>query len=314
LPASEAAGWAQALDAAPKVIPCVRPAPSPPLEARPLRISLSDVATLLADPYALYAKRVLGLQPLDALDADIGGPDYGELVHAAMARFIRSLDAEGWTDAVRARALFTTAMEDALAEHGPRPAYAAFWRPRLRRIGDFAIAEEARARQNILRSHVEIDGRIVLVEDAGRAIELTARADRIDVLRDGTLAILDYKTGALPKKVEPENGGAPQLPLEAWMAIDGAFRDLPPSQVSHLAYWRLSGGEPPGAAEMVREGVDAVQALAFANSDAAAALVGRYLLERRPFTARPHPLRAARGGDYDHLSRIAEWAGAEDPE
>jgi ATP-dependent helicase/nuclease subunit B len=54
--------------------------------------------------------------------------------------------------------------------------------------------------------------------------------------------------------------------------------------------------------------------LAFANSDAAAALVGRYLLERRPFTARPHPLRAARGGDYDHLSRIAEWAGAEDPE
>ncbi|MBR0654291.1 double-strand break repair protein AddB [Plastoroseomonas arctica] len=311
---SEAAGWAQALDAAPIVTPCARPAPNPPLDARPLVISLSDVATLLADPYALYAKRVLKLQRLDALDADIGGPDYGELVHAAMARFIRALDAEGWTHVARARALFDTAMEDALAEHGPRPAYAAFWRPRLRRIGDFAIAEEARARADILRSHVEIDGRMVLAESADRAIELTARADRIDVLRDGTLSVLDYKTGQLPKKTEPENGAAPQLPLEAFMAIDGAFRGLAAGAVSLLAYWRLSGGEPPGEAGTVRQGAEAVQTLAFANADAAAALVGRYLLERRPFTARPHPLRAARGGEYDHLSRIAEWAGAEDGE
>ena len=314
LPASEATGWAQALDAANEVVPCARPAPSPPLDARPLRLSLSDVATLLADPYALYAKRVLGLQRLDALDADIGGPEYGELVHAAMARFIRALDAEGWTGAVRAKALFTQAMEDALAEHGPRPAYAAFWRPRLRRIGAFAIGEEARTRDGILRSHVEIDGRIIIAESGDRAITLTARADRIDVLRDGTLAILDYKTGQLPKKIEPENGGAPQLPLEAWMALDGAFRDLPAGEVSRLAYWRLSGGDPPGGSETVREGIDAVSALASLNFDAAAALVGRYLLERRPFTARPHPLRAARGGDYDHLARVAEWAGAEESE
>ena len=184
-------------------------------------------------------------------------------------------------------------------------------------LGVRLTAQVARAAGFTAETMVNVtieNGRIIIAEAGDRAITLTARADRIDVLRDGTLAILDYKTGQLPKKIEPENGGAPQLPLEAWMALDGAFRDLPPGMVSRLAYWRLSGGDPPGASETVREGVEAVSGLASLNFDAAAALVGRYLLERRPFTARPHPLRAARGGEYDHLARIAEWAGAEDVE
>jgi ATP-dependent helicase/nuclease subunit B len=314
LPASPAAAWAAELDQPDRITPCTRPAPNPPLAARPERISLSDIALLLADPYALYAKRVLRLAPLAPLDASIGAPEYGELVHEAMARFIRALDTQPWPGEDAARTLFATAMEEALALHGPRPAYAAFWRPRLARIGAFAIAQEAtpRGQGRIARSHVETTAQLPLATLGPRAIQITARADRIDTLTDGSLAILDYKTGALPKREDCETGLAPQLPLEAWMALEGAFANLPPAPVATLDYWRLSGGDVAGQALRITEDETTTARLAEGNREAAAALATRFLLTETPFTARPHPLRAPRGGDYDHLSRLAEWAGAEE--
>jgi ATP-dependent helicase/nuclease subunit B len=44
---------------------------------------------------------------------------------------------------------------------------------------------------------VELDGRIEFPV-ARPAFVLSGRADRIDELHDGTLRIIDYKTGALP--------------------------------------------------------------------------------------------------------------------
>ena len=55
---------------------------------------------------------------------------------------------------------------------------------------------------------------------------LRGRADRIERRHDGTISILDYKTGRVPKQGEVEDGRAPQLPLEAAMAEAGAFADL----------------------------------------------------------------------------------------
>jgi len=43
----------------------------PPLEARPRRLSISDAEVWRRDPYAVYAKRVLDLKPLDPLDAAV---------------------------------------------------------------------------------------------------------------------------------------------------------------------------------------------------------------------------------------------------
>ena len=52
---------------------------------------MSDAALLIADPYAFYAKRMLRLAPLKALDEDVGAIEYGTLVHDAMAGFLRAL-------------------------------------------------------------------------------------------------------------------------------------------------------------------------------------------------------------------------------
>ncbi len=316
LPASPAASWAAQLDQPARVAPCERPMPAPPLAARPTELSLSDVATLLADPYAVYAKRVLGLMPLDALDADVGRAEYGTLVHAALARFVQRLDgAPAWPGEAAATRWFDQATEAALRGAGAPPALAAFWRPRLARIGAFAVAQEAQARaaNGIRRSHVEAEARLTLVRRGARGVTLKARADRIDELANGGLVLIDYKTGTLPGEKAVEDGTQPQLPLEAAMLLQGGFRDLPERPVERLEYWRAAGGPDAGEVRSVREGREAVQELAERSFDAAAALAERFLLrEDTPFTSHPHPGRLSRSGDYDHLARVAEWAGAED--
>jgi len=315
LPASPALAWAARLDrpeGQPR--PCARPAPCPPATARPAAISVTEIETLIADPYAFYARRVLGLRPLDALDAEVGAADYGNLVHTAMARFIRRLGDGRWPGQDAAAALFEAAAEEALAEAGARPGLIAFWRPRLARIGGFAIAAEAEARRGgrILRSLTELRGALALRMEDGREVRLTARADRLDLLAEGRLAILDYKTGTPPSAAQVKEGHRPQLLLEAAMAARGAFPGLDAADAGLLAYWRLTGGPEPGQVRTISEEAQEIADLAEGALAEVRRLVARYLLGSAPFTARPHPGREPAGAEYEHLSRLGEWAGAED--
>jgi ATP-dependent helicase/nuclease subunit B len=164
----------------------------------------------------------------------------------------------------------------------------------------------------IVASHTERDARLTLKRPRGEVV-LKARADRLDRLGDGSITILDYKTGEPPKKDDLEDGSAPQLPLEAALALEGAFEGLGDvMQVRALTYWKLTGGQEPGEVKHMLDEPADIAALARESLDHLGRLVDRFLLGEAPFTARPHPARAPKGGDYDHLSRIAEWADAED--
>jgi ATP-dependent helicase/nuclease subunit B len=278
--------------------PGERPRPSPPAAVRPKMISVSDVALLLADPYAYYASRILRLKPLDPLEAEIGAREYGDVVHAAMKRFVDALPPRPLPPAA-AQALWQEASEAALAEPLLREALRAFWEPRLARIGAFVIEAEAnlRAAQPVIQSHTEVKANLRL-----SGVTLHARADRVDLLADGTLRILDYKTGTTPSAKQVEAGTAPQLALEALLAMRDGF-GVVKGRASELAYWKLSGGVPAGDVVGLKD-VDQLVEQAEEGFDR---LAKTFLLGSRPFTARPDPARVARGQDYDHLARRAEW-------
>ena len=92
----------------------------------------------------------------------------------------------------------------------------------------------------------EVAGKMVLSGPAG-PFTLTARADRIDVGKDG-LVITDYKSGAEPAESGEQGvgGESPQLPLEAAIAAANGFANVPAGRVTLLRYISTSGGEPPG--------------------------------------------------------------------
>ena len=93
----------------------------------------------------------------------------------------------------------------------------------------------------------EIRGEIKIPLDNARIFTLAARADRIERRRDGSYAVLDYKTGQPPTGKQVRMGLSPQLTLEAAILREGGFAEFGAGgSVAELAYVRLSGNNPPG--------------------------------------------------------------------
>jgi ATP-dependent helicase/nuclease subunit B len=303
--------WAQRLDRPSRPpAPIQRPAPTPPVAARPLRLSVTQVETWMRDPYAIYARHILRLKPLEPLDADPGAAERGTLVHAALDAFVKRYPA---SLPANAREALLECGREAFGAMLDRPAVWAFWWPRFERIADWFLAQRAETLDRIAQSHAELRGRLAIPTPLGQDFLLTAKADRIDRLKAGGLAIVDYKTGTVPRGKAVELGFAPQLPLEAAIAAAGGFGDLGEARVIELAYWRLSGGEPAGEIRPVGRGTDPA-ALADAASDGLRALVARFENPATPYLAQPRAAYAPDYTDYAHLARVAEWSAGGDEE
>ncbi|RAU23143.1 double-strand break repair protein AddB [Paramagnetospirillum kuznetsovii] len=284
------------------------PAPRPPLDARPRRLSVTEIETWMRDPYGIYAKHVLGLKALDPIDADPGAADYGSMVHLALERFAKAYPAALPHDA-EAKLLEIGA--EVFAEAVASPAVWAFWWPRFQSIARWVAVKERERRPDIAAIHAEVKGALEI--DAPYApFTLIAKADRVDVLKDGSLALIDYKTGQPPSAKEVAAGYAPQLPLEGAMARYGGFGGVKAAEPSRLLYWRLKGGEAGG--EEKSAGDDAYT-LATEALDGLRALITAFDDPETPYAARPHPEHAPKYSDYLHLARVREWAsGGEDGE
>ncbi len=314
LEASPEAGWARMLDApAGPPVPVRPPEPRPPVARRPRKLSVTEIETWVRDPYAIYARHVLGLRALDPLEQAPEAADFGNLVHAAIKAWLDELPVTGPCPA-DAAPMLRAAMEAALGAQPIRPALARWWRPRLERIADWVAGQEAarRVARPARARLTEVSGQWAV--PSGVPFTLTAKADRIERGAAG-LAILDYKTGTLPKAADVEAGLAPQLTLEAAMAAEGAFGPALKGAVSELSYWRLTGAEVPAEPMQLFKG-DPAKAQAGA-ADAALRLVARvdaFDDETTAYLSEPSPGAAPRFTDYRQLARVAEWssAGADD--
>ena len=297
--------WAQRLDEpAGPPHPIARPAPRPPAAARPGRLWVTDVELLMRDPYQVYAKRILGLRPLEPLDADPGGAERGQIIHRVLERFVREYGESLPADPLSVLILMG---QEEFAAHGHRPQVEALWWPRFVGIARWFADEERRRRAELARVRSEIVGRIEIPHAYG-TLELSARADRIEAGRDGGLTVVDYKTGTAPGSREVQLGLEPQLVLEAVIARAGGFPGVDATGIAGVEFWELKGGDPaariampvPDAAVAADEAYSGVQRLIEHFADPSTAYV--------PV---PRPEIAPSFNDYDHLSRIDEWRGTE---
>ena len=295
--------WQAQLDDPGRVRRIAPPEPRPSVEARPRRLSVTEIETWLRDPYAIYARHVLRLRALDPIDADPGAADRGIFIHAALHQFLQAFphdlpdNAEEKLLAI-GRGCFGEALQ--------RPNVHAFWWPRFERIAGWVVEAERERRALIAQSFGEIGGKLTLPA-AGGPFTLSGTADRIDRYTDGSLAILDYKTGGLPQVGEVKAGYAPQLALEAMIAGGGGFGGVPAAAVAALIHWKLSGGDPPGLERTDADGVAAVCALVDAARQGLERLIARFDDRATPYRAWPQPDKGPRYSDYTHLARVQEW-------
>lgn len=294
-------GWWSDLDGVAEPRPVAAPAPRPPVRARPRHLSVTAVETWIRDPYAIYARRVLDLRPLDPLDAEPGAAERGTIIHAALERFVAAYPDNLPDDALEQLvAIGKDVFSDTLA----RPGVRAFWWPRFQRIARWFVEFERRQRAaGLTVAATEVDGTIEISGPAG-PFELTARADRIDRRAGGGLRVVDYKTGQAPTWPQVKSGLVPQLTLGAAIAQAGGFKDLDAGRVEELAYLRLSGGRQPGEEKVFTKDVGDVTAEAL---DGLTRRVAAYDDPETPYLSRPRPMFIGRFGDYDHLARVKEW-------
>ncbi len=272
--------------------PTLRPAPRPPVATRPTQLAVTGIRTLIRDPYAIYARHILGLRPLDPLRPTPDAAKRGSVIHAILERFVR----EGGTN----REQLLAVAGSILGETVPWPTARLLWMARLERAADAFLAREAGQ-----------EGEPVILERKGGvdlpglSFRLTAKPDRIDVLPDGRLHILDYKTGA-PPTAKQQAAFEKQLLLEAAMAERGGFADLGPREVARISYVGLNAAATVVTTEMTGD----ITAEVWAGL---LDLIGRYRARGQGYTARRAVFETRYPGDYDHLARYGEWDMTDPP-
>ncbi|MFI4994457.1 MAG: double-strand break repair protein AddB [Hyphomicrobiales bacterium] len=288
--------------------PVPRPSPVVKAHLQPRRLSVTSVETLLRDPYAVFAHHVLGLDKLDPIGLAFDPRLQGSVWHEALAGFVKA-----WPAALPANAAeeLLRIGRELLEPHMHDPQVEGLVWPRFRRMALWYLDWEGRRRASIRRIAVETSSQLEIALEDGGAFSLTARPDRVEWLRDDTLAIVDFKTGSPPSNRDVLSGFSPQLTLEAAILAQGGMVGLPAGLIAELCHVALSGGNPPGKEQRIRlkdSGAATLGELAAAHLSGLRSVLNDYRKGRRGFASKPFSSHAPAFSDYDHLARFAEWS------
>ena len=304
--------WARLLDKAPEIpAPAQQPAPRPPLDARwpedknGRRLSVTQIQTLIRDPYSIYAKKILGLNPLDPLDQELGGREFGNAVHKALERFAKDGDDKSADWLMRALTLEMQTLgyePHSFARHGVR----------LREMAEWLVGWRAGRRTEGWRLSVTEEKGELRFKTGEDTFTLSGIPDRIEKAAE-QYAVFDFKTGTPSSPAVIEAGFDPQLPLLSAMLQRGAFGDR--GDATELKYIKpnardpkkreLSGCKKKTVEEVTADAFDELQKLIARFDD----LDSAYYSQPRAQYTNPY-------GDFDHLARRGEWAklGKETPD
>ena len=276
------------------------PQPRPPFYARPRKLSASAIDLLIHDPYSVFARYILKLYHLDDLDIPLDQRDYGTLIHGIIEEFNNTYPCDLPENAL-----------DILIDIGKKhfekeqidKELEAFWFPKFVSTAEWVIKQEKEYRKDVKCVRNEISGEAVYSLSGGDFC-FTAKADRIDELKDGSLNILDYKTGKIPSKKQVDTGHAVQLLLEALIARKDGFANLSKKDLNDLIYWQL-GSDKLVIPSKNNDLLDKCEEFLLK-------LISTFDFETTPYCSRPIPKYIPKNRDYEHLARIKEWSVVDD--
>ena len=180
-----------------------------------------------------------------------------------------------------------------------------FWWNNFVKIAEWIVLQEQPYRSEVTSVHNEVKGEISYTLSGG-AFKFTAKADRVDVLKNGKINIIDYKTGKLPAKTAVLKRQAMQLPIEGLIAEKGSFEGVPRGEVENVIYWQLGKQDniyPAKKDDFLEK-----------SEEYLLKLIEKFDSSNMPYHPKPLPKFADKNRDYDHLARVKEWSVQEDGE
>lgn len=290
---------ARLIDDAAPLPPSPRPQPMPTAEQRRMDLSVTGLDRLRGDPYQFYASAILALRSIDALDAEPSAAWKGDVAHLIMQRWHEAGEPAGGLHAIA---------QEVLVEKNAHPLMRALWWPRLgAALKTFeGMVLEAKALGRTVLS-VEAKGDML-----HRGVRIHGRADRLDRLADGGLAVVDYKTGQPPSGTRVQEGFALQLGLVGLIAEAGGFEGVH-GAAEAFEYWSMAKGKAGEMGYMFEPVLEGKKKSGIPREDFLPEIrrylddaLDRWILGTEPFTARLNP-ELGSYADYDQLMRLDEW-------
>ncbi|WP_040257625.1 palindromic element RPE3 domain-containing protein [Rickettsia hoogstraalii] len=189
----------------------------------PSILSVTDIETLIRNPYGFYAKKILGLRKKDNIWEEPKISDFGNFIHKVLEEYSKNYDKQFIN-------LNLLDKQNALINIGNHILYGTIlpsytkktWQIKLTAFSKAFILFDIERRKNCKEIYFETKGELRL-NIAGQDIKIIGIADRIEISKSNNITILDYKTGTIPTKKEIELGLSPQLIIESLMLLENGF-------------------------------------------------------------------------------------------
>jgi ATP-dependent helicase/nuclease subunit B len=294
------------LDKADRSIEIQRPAPTPPIDSRPTKLSVTSIDKWMKDPYSIYAQKILRLDKLPNLNEAANAADRGNLFHEILHRFNKKYAKN--LDNVTSDNFIDIAL-DVLNENEHINEGLSFWRPRLLAFAEKYLTFEKEWRNSYTPLFGEIQGHINLKDATNNEFTLSARVDRIDRHNNGNFAIVDYKSGGQFSLNKILSGEHAQLPLEGLILTEGKFDKIATHEntINYLGYWTINNASQAIKETAINDNSKINQSITDTKSGLVV-LIQTYQNKNTPYIAIPDLNNAPRFNDYEHLERVKEWA------
>jgi len=284
--------WAKLINKPEKVEPAKHTEANPPLYARPKELHVTQVETLMKDPYSIYAKKILGLKALNEIDEELSMADFGNAVHKALEEYVKN----------KGDKTLLECGKEFFGDMLKKPIVRAFWWSRFERIAEWFIENHNSRNFDEVFTEEELD--FVIPAKAGIQsddFKFTGKADRIEKIGQEAI-IADYKTGVIPSKKDIFSGYSPQLLLLAVLAQKNGYIPI------GLEYWKLSGKDDNIDNILNYKEIKdiALSDILEETEEELTKLIKMFFFSKTPFIACPNEEKLPSYNDYEHLERLKE--------
>ena len=278
----------------------VEPKPRRRPEGWPQKMSVTRIDTLQRDPYAIWAEQVLKLDRIEPMNAELGPAPRGTAIHKALEDF----EDEGEPKTTER---LVSLLVSNLSAAGEPEAVLAARRAVLEQMSDWYLGWRAERRVDD-KPKLEVKGRWDF-DIGGAPFTLSAMADRIERQPDGSLVVIDFKTGSPPSDKEIAAELSQQMPLQALIAGKGGYKDIPAASVSGLEYVAFKAKPDARIVGQSRALQATPDELAKTAEEGLLRLIAAYREDNSAFLSAPRVQFVKYDNGYNRLARRAEWAG-----
>lgn len=265
------------------------PEPKPENSLRPKKFSITEISKLIANPYTIYAKKILGLKELNEIDFESSYAEFGSFVHKALEEFVKDTQQQNFLQ--KSQEIFNTFFPEEEARM--------IWFPKFLKI--FPAFKKENERFSSSLNYTEIPVKLSVGSNL-----ISGKIDRLIIFDDGNAEIFDYKTGKSAAKNSVHEGIDPQLTISALALVEGMIgnqiNNISEEKILGLNYWELSSSDKIKI-KKIAEKNEEIKILLSAAKSGLLRLLDHFSNSENGYIATSDDSKT----EFKHLIRAEEW-------